>query len=185
MSEKKPRKILEYSVECPVCGRRLKVEEYLYDMPLVGKVIISSGKCENCGYKWSDVRLAEVKGPRKIVVEVEEPNDVNALVVRSSTASILIPELGVEITPGPASLGYITTIEGVLLDILDKIDFLCREGEAPRETCEEKKDLVEKARNAEVPFTFILVDPEGTSTIVSDKAKIIPLDEKEERREEK
>ncbi len=183
MSEKKPKKILEYTIECPICGHNFKVEEFLYDMPLVGKIIISSGKCGNCGYRWNDVRLAEVKGPRKIVVEVRDPNDVNALVVRSSTASIVIPELGVEITPGPASLGYITTIEGVLLDVLDKVNFLCEEGEASPETCAEKKKMIEKARNGEIPFTFILIDPEGASTIVSDKARILPLEKKEEEGE--
>ena len=179
MSEKKPRKILEYTIECPICRHNFNIEEFLYDMPLVGKIIISSGKCGNCGYRWNDVRLAEIKGPRKIVVDVKDPNDVNALVVRSSTASIVIPELGVEITPGPVSLGYITTIEGVLLDVLDKINFLCQEGETPPETCAEKKKMVEKARNGEIPFTFILIDPEGTSTIVSDKARILPLEKKE------
>ncbi len=183
MSERKPRKILEYTVECPICRRNFKIEEFLYDMPLVGEIIISSGKCVNCGYRWNDVRLAEIKGPRKIVVEVRDPNDVNALVVRSSTASIVIPELGVEIIPGPASLGYITTIEGILLDVLDKTSFLCEEGDAPPETCAEKKKMIEKARNGEVPFTFILIDPEGTSTIVSDKARILPLEKKEKEGE--
>ena len=183
MTGKKPKKILEYTVECPICRHNFKIEEFLYDMPLVGKIIISSGKCGNCGYRWNDIRLAEIKGPRKIVIDVRGPNDVNALVVRSSTASIIIPELGVEITPGPASLGYITTIEGVLLDVLDKINFLCQDDETSLETCAEKKKMVEKARNGEIPFTFILIDPEGTSTIVSDKAKIIPFEKEEKRRE--
>jgi zinc finger protein len=87
-----PKKILEYSVECPVCGRSMKVEDYLYEVPRIGKVIISTGRCSYCGYRWSDVRLAEPRKPRKIIYRVEKPGDENALIVRASSASRPCPE---------------------------------------------------------------------------------------------
>ncbi len=175
------RKILEYNVKCPVCGRDIRVEEYLYNMPLVGDVIISVGKCGYCGYKWSDVRLAEPRGPRVIEYRVEKPGDENAVIIRASTASIKIPELGVEITPGPAAKGYITTVEGLIMDILEKTQFLCSEPDAPIEECRRKIDLLDKARNGLVKYTIIIVDPEGVSAILSDKAVIKPLEEKGKR----
>lgn len=172
-------KILEYAIKCPVCGAEMKIEEHLYDMPLVGKVIISSGRCPNCGYKWSDVRLAESKGPRKIVYTVEEPGDENALLIRASTASIVIPELGVEIKPGPAALGFITTIEGLIMDIIEKAEFLCSEPDAPERECIEKLEQLRKARDAAVKYTVIIIDPEGVSAIISEKAREEPLSKEE------
>jgi len=168
-------KILEYEIECPTCRTRMMIEEYLYEMPLVGKVLIASGTCNYCGYRFSDVRLAEPREPRKIVYNVEKPGDENALVIRASTASIKIPELGVEITPGPASRGYITTIEGIILDVIEKTKFLCSSPDAPKKTCDEKIKELEDARNVAKPFTIIIIDPEGVSAIISDRAKIIPL----------
>ncbi|RLG90919.1 MAG: hypothetical protein DRO16_01320 [Thermoprotei archaeon] len=173
------QKILEYNVKCPICGREFKVEEHLYNMPLVGKVIISSGRCDHCGYKWSDVRLAESKGPRKIVYTVEKPGDENAILIRSSTAAIIIPELGVEIYPGPAAMGFITTIEGLIMDIIEKTEFLCSEPDAPEKECIEKLDLLRKARDGHIKYTIMLLDPEGVSAIISDKAVIMPLEEDE------
>ena len=175
MHSKDLEKILEYEIECPTCRMRMMVEEYLYEMPLVGKVLIASGTCNYCGYRFSDVRLAEPREPRKIVYNVEKPGDENALVIRASTASIKIPELGVEITPGPASRGYITTIEGIILDVIEKTKFLCSSPDAPKKTCDEKIKELEDARNVAKPFTIIIIDPEGVSAIISDRVKIIPL----------
>ncbi len=177
-------KVLEYKVKCPICGRDIVVEEYLYDMPLVGKVLISSGKCKYCGYKWSDVRLAEPRGPRRIIYRVEKPGDENTVIIRASTASIKIPELGVEITPGPAAKGYITTIEGLILDILEKTEFLCSEPDAPEKECREKIELLKKARDGKIQYTVIIEDPEGVSAILSEKARIEPVEKTEEDREE-
>ena len=173
------QKILEYNVNCPICGREFKVEEHLYNMPLVGKVIISSGRCSNCGYKWSDVRLAESKGPRKIAYTVEKPGDENAILIKSSTSAIVIPELGVEIYPGPAAVGYITTIEGLIIDIIEKTEFLCSEPDAPEKECKEKLELLKKARDGEIKYIVMLLDPEGVSAIISDKATIMPLEKDE------
>mgnify|MGYP000129572320 CR=1 FL=1 len=175
MHGKDLEKILEYEIDCPSCRRKMRIEEYLYDMPMVGKVLIASGTCSYCGYKFSDVRLAEPRKPRKIVYDVKKPGDENALVIRASTASIKIPELGVEITPGPASRGYITTIEGIILDVIEKTKFLCSSPDAPKENCERKIRELEKARNVAKPFTIIIIDPEGVSAIISKKAQIIPL----------
>ncbi len=164
------KKILEYEFKCPVCGSKFIVNEYLYDAPYVGNLVISSGTCPVCGYKWSDVRLAESKGPRRIIYRVEEISDLNALVVRASTATVKIPELGVEIIPSYASQGYITTVEGIILDVLEKTKFICSSGEASEEKCREKIELFKKALNAEIRFTVEIIDPMGVSTIVSDKA---------------
>ena len=176
-------KILDYEMNCPACGSKFMVSEYLYDAPYVGKLVISSGVCPKCGYKWSDVRLAESKGPRKIVYRVEKPDDLNALVVRASTATVRIPEIGAEIVPGYAAQGYITTVEGLVMDIYEKTKFLCESGEVPKEKCKEKLRELKRAVNGEISFTVEIIDPMGVSLIASSKAKEIPLKREEIERE--
>jgi len=180
VAAKEPIKINEAVVQCPACKKTtLKIEDYLYDMPVVGKVILSSGKCSNCNYKFNDVRLAEAHEPRKIILHVERPEDLNALVVRSSSASIVIPELEMSMTPGPASEGFITTVEGVLERFLEAIDVACADPDADRSACERARRTIEEAKEGKRKFTLVIVDPEGVSAIVSDRAKTEPVSKDE------
>ncbi|MCS7128374.1 MAG: ZPR1 zinc finger domain-containing protein [Desulfurococcaceae archaeon] len=163
------RKILEYEFKCPMCRSMSKCSEYIYNIPIVGEVILTSCKCYECGFKHIDVRLIEVGEPRKVLLKVTELEDLNSIVIRSSTASIVIPELGVEVTPGPASMGYITTVEGIVLDALDKTKFICESTHPTPSGCSQRIELMEKASRGELPITLILIDPEGVSTIVNKK----------------
>jgi zinc finger protein len=166
-----PVKINEMVVECPICRRpTLKIEDYLYDMPLVGKVILTSGKCSTCGYRFTDVRLAEAQGPRRIVFRVEKPDDVNVLVVKASTAAVIIPELKLKMIPGPAATGFITTIEGVLERFLEALEAACSSPDANQEACRKAKEMITAAKEGKIKYTVVIVDPEGVSAILSDKA---------------
>jgi zinc finger protein len=166
-----PVKINEMTVECPVCRRpTLKVEDYLYDMPLVGKVILTVGKCSNCGYRFTDVRLAEAQGPRKIVFKVEKPEDVNVLVVKASTAAVIIPELNLKMIPGPAATGFISTVEGVLERFLEALEAACSSPDADKEACRRAREMITAAKEGKIKYTLVIVDPEGVSAILSDKA---------------
>lgn len=168
-------RILEYEITCPICKTKFIVSEYLYKAPYVGKIIISSGVCPKCNFKWCDVQLAESKGPCKIIYHVKKPDDLNALIIRASTATIRIPEVGAEIIPGYVAQGYITTIEGLVMDILEKTRFLCSDPNTSQKVCQEKIRFLEKAVNGEISFTIEIIDPMGVSGIISDKARIIPI----------
>ena len=174
------KKIGEMETRCPVCGRHgLRIEDYLYDMPLIGEIILSTGKCSYCNYRYNDVRIVEAKPLQKIIYKVEKLDDLNALVVRASTATIKILELGGEIKPGPAAQGFITTIEGVLYMFKDIAEFLCSSGEVDEKTCKEKFKWLDDAVNGKVKFTFVIEDPEGVSMVISKEKKplIKPLEE--------
>ncbi len=176
VQEREPTKIGEMKVKCPACGREtLVLEDYLYEIPHVGKVILTSGKCSYCGYKFTDVRLAEARNPRKIVFQVKEPKDVNVLIVKASTATVKVPELGLEMKPGPAAEGFITTIEGLLARFLDVLRIACSSGEADRRACTEKEREIREAMEGKRRFTVIMEDPEGVSAIVSPNAVEEPL----------
>jgi len=177
---REPQKISEMVIECPVCREKsLKIEDYIYSIPIVGKVILTSGKCSTCGYKFNDVRLAEAGKPRKLVLKVERPEDLNALVVRASSASILIPELDLSMIPGPASEGYITTVEGILERFLEAVDTACADSKADKTACEKARNMIKEAIQGKWKFTLVIVDPEGVSAIVSDKARKEPVNKEE------
>jgi len=154
---------------CPKCGEKFIITEYFYDLPIVGKVIISSGKCGKCGYTYKDIRAAESHGPQRIKLYVNSLEDLNTIVVRAGTASIYIPELGVSITPGSASQGFITTIEGILIRVKRIMEMLKDDPDIDLNTWKSRMENIKKAMVGELNFTLIIEDPEGVSRIISEK----------------
>lgn len=162
-------KVFEIQVKCPLCGNNAKLEDYRYNVPYYNDILISILKCSACGYVFRDVFVLSGKGPRKITYRVEKPGDENAIVVRSAYAKIEIPELGLVVEPGTLSQGYMTTVEGIILDFIDVLESLCKGGEVQPEKCEEVRKQLEKARNGEIQFTVIIYDYFGASDIISEK----------------
>lgn len=100
---------------CPFCKKKtLSLTEDEVDIPYFGKCFLFSMQCSSCKYFKSDVEAAERKEPIRYTLEVNSTKDMNIRIVKSSEATIKIPQLKVEVTPGPASEGYITNVEGVL-----------------------------------------------------------------------
>ncbi len=164
-------KIWDIKGRCPRCGEEIVISEYLYNAPLVGMVILASSKCDRCGYTYRNVRAAESLGPQRLKLYVDDPDDLNILVVRASSASIYIPEFGISIEPGPASEGFITTVEGILNRILNVLKILARDEEVdPRKLSKVESDL-RNALEGRRAFTLIIRDPDGVSRIISDKVE--------------
>jgi zinc finger protein len=155
--------------KCPRCGARYYITEYIYKLPLIGSVIISTGRCGECGYTYKDVRMAESRGPQKISILIDSQEDLNILIVRAGTASIYIPDIGVSITPGPASQGFITTVEGILIRVKRVMEMLRGDPDTNMKEWKYKMDLIKKAINGELGFTLVIEDPEGVSKIISEK----------------
>ena len=162
------RLLSSFETRCPACGREgFTLKMFLYDMPRVGKTILVVGRCDHCGYTYKDIRLAESRGKQRIVIKVSNLKDLNRIVLKSSSASIKIPELGLEMSPGPASEGFITTIEGILLRFKDVTLVLCRDSSGKKkEICEKKLKEISDAINGEKEFTVIIEDPEGVSAVL-------------------
>jgi zinc finger protein len=174
-------KLSEMKTVCPSCkSEHLVLEDYLYEVPHVGRVIITSGRCSRCGYRFTDVRLAEAKPARRLVMRVDGGDDLNALVVRASTSSVYVPELGLEMKPGPASQGFITTVEGLLMRFLEALHVACSAPDADKDLCKRKEREITEAMRGRRRFTLVIEDPEGVSTIVSSKAVVEPLQGREE-----
>ncbi|MEB3816564.1 MAG: ZPR1 zinc finger domain-containing protein [Desulfurococcales archaeon] len=183
-AKREPVLLAEETVVCPACGKpTLKVREYLYEVPYFGKIVLGEGRCSNCGYRYSDVRVAEVSEPKKIIVRVNGEKELRYLLIKSATAALLIKEKGYEMVPGPASTGFITTVEGILHRFLDVLEALCAGRDDP--TCRDNKAWLERAIEGLESFTLIICDFEGTSKVVGDNVEEKPIDEECERLYEK
>lgn len=174
IDSRRPQKLGEELLRCPVCGKKsLRVGIYIYDVPYFGKVLLESGRCESCGYRWTDVSVVEADKGKRLRLRVRGDKELRALVVKSSSATITMPELGVEIRPAPAAVGYITTVEGIVRKVLEHVPNECfNEGSQ----CHDVVKLLEDAADGKIEFTLIIEDPYGKSGI---KGEGVSVEEEE------
>lgn len=145
--------------------------------------MISVGMCSKCGYKNVDVSVVEPHEPARIIVVVAKPKDLDSLVIKNSKAAIIFPELGLEMWPGPASTGIITTIEGFLLHFKEVLDYLCKQQDVDKNECTKRKRMIDWAlerrdrRFADERYVMVLDDPEGVSYVYGERVLITALTE--------
>ena len=157
---------------CPTCNSEI---EYLYtteNIPYFSDILIISAICPSCGYKFVDTQMLKHGEPVRYVYRTATSDDLAVRVMRSMSASIEIPELGVRIDPGPTCQGFVSNIEGILDRIIHAIGSAIIDGDA--EERERGRLLLEKIARikiGELPVTVILEDPLGNSAIVSDNAE--------------
>ncbi len=162
------RKEIIYKVVCASCGEEsLEVKEIYTKMPRFGKMLIISMLCSRCGYRVFDTVALEYVGPSKIEYSVKELKDLSARVIRSTASTILIPELGLELRPGPRSEAFITNVEGVLDRFLAIAEQLYRGSEGRiRDRAKKVLDNIKLAMDGKIQFTIIIEDESGNSAII-------------------
>lgn len=170
-----PQFLWNIEAQCPVCGSNMFIEEYIHNVPIIGRVILSSGECPKCKFTYRDTRMADSRGSQILKYRVKSLEDLGTIVVRAASASIKIPELQVSITPGAASQGFITTVEGVLLRVVEVMNFLKKDKDIDKKAWKERMDALKKALEGEMEFTLIIEDPEGVSRIVSNKEERLSM----------
>lgn len=163
---------------CPIChNKTLTLTEDLTDVPYFGKVFLFSMYCSSCKYKQSDVEAEKPNDPSKITFTIKKEDDLKVRVIKSSNATIKIPQMKMEVTPGPASHGYISNIEGVL-SRFEKIIENQRDSEEELELKKKAKNLLKKLRKVKCgdqELKIIIEDPTGNSAIISEETKIEKL----------
>lgn len=159
---------IKYIVLCASCGfESLEVREVYADIPRFGRAVIISMLCKKCGYRVNDIIPLEYKGPSKIEYKVKCLKDLSARVIRAKGSKITIPELGLELTPGPRAEAFITNVEGILNRFLEIAEFLYNTSNGI--TKDKARDAIEKikqAMNVEFEFTVIMEDELGNSAII-------------------
>ena len=162
---------------CPLCYEKtLFLTERETEVPYFGKVYLFSMTCNNCKYHKADIESVEQKEPVKYEFEISSEEDMKVRVVKSSEATIKLPHLAT-ITPGPASQGYVTNIEGILNRVKYQIES-AKEMEEDKEDKKKAKNLLKKITRiiwGQEKQKIIIEDPSGNSAIISDKAVKIPL----------
>jgi len=158
--------------QCPLCGHNsLILTEKEVEVPYFGKVFLFSMTCNECKYHKADVESTEQKEPVKYEFEISSEDDMKVRVVKSSEATVKLPHIA-SITPGPASQGYVTNIEGILSRVKYQIES-AKEMEEDEEAKKKAKNLLKKILNitwGKEKQKIIIEDPSGNSAIISDKA---------------
>ena len=159
---------------CPICSAEMQFCWESADIPHFGEAMVIAGVCK-CGYRHSDTILLTQKDPVRYVLPVSDLADLDARVIRSSSGTLRIPELGVDIEPGFASESYISNVEGVLDRVEGVVEFATRSAReaGSQEATEKGEDILKKialAREGRFALTLILEDPLGNSAIDYDKA---------------
>ncbi|MDL5502959.1 MAG: ZPR1 zinc finger domain-containing protein [Candidatus Methanoperedens sp.] len=164
---------------CPLCSKELVTDWVEDNIPFFGGVMHITSKCE-CGLRYSDTMIMSQRKPIRYEVKVTTRKDLDVRVVRSTSGTIRIPELGVDIEPGPASESFISNIEGVLDRVNDILEMVLRwNEESQTRRAKELQSIIEKVKAGEFEITVIIEDPLGNSAIIAEKATHRELTEEE------
>ncbi len=135
--------------------------------------------CE-CGFRYSDTLIMAQRAPVHYELRVKNIDDLDARVVRSTSGTIRIPELGINIEPGPASESFVTNIEGVLERVEEILANVTLWDEVEKKArAEELLSIIEQIKNGGYEITMIIEDPLGNSAIIAEKATSRELTDEE------
>ncbi len=164
---------------CPLCNRELVTNWVQQNIPFFGEVMHITSLCD-CGFRYSDTLIMTQRLPVRYELKVSTLDDLDARVVRSTSGTIRIPELGVDIEPGPASESFISNIEGVLDRVGEILEMVTLWGEEDKTgRALELLSIIEKIKAGEYEITVIIEDPLGNSAIFAEKAMHRELTEEE------
>lgn len=167
----------EFSIpieRCPSCGspKSSELKGKILEIPYFGEVMETLLSCSNCNLKHVDVMCLGEHPPTRYEFLISSERDLMVRVVRSSTGTIEVPELGVKVEPGPASQGYISNVEGVLNRIEEVLKLAIeRASESRKKRGQALIKKLQAIRQGKLKARLILLDPFGHSAIVNERAR--------------
>ncbi|KZX12025.1 ZPR1 zinc finger domain-containing protein [Methanobrevibacter filiformis] len=169
-------------INCPVCGgdNTAKSTTKTESIPHFGEIMHSSMVCDACGYKHNDVIVLDQKDPIRYELKINEVN-LSSRVVKSQSATVSIPELGLKVEPGSKSIAYVSNVEGVLIRFKDAVKralILFSDDESQRNG---KTILynIEEVFKGNLEVTLIIEDPLGNSKVMDLSVKSRSLTKEE------
>lgn len=96
------------------------------EIPYFGEHTQVTVQCQDCGWRQTDFIPAEGKKPGGCSVLIDSPDILSARVVRSSSCTVRLPELDLQVNPGSNSTGYVSNVEGVLNRFVEIINLVKR-----------------------------------------------------------
>ena len=176
--------ISEMIIKCPACGIEGVAKSIMKELeiPHFGQVMETTLLCPNCGFKHSDIIALEQNDPAKYVIEINK-NNMSVRVVRSQSATVIIPEIGIKVEPGPKSEGYVTNIEGVLTRFEDAVKKALNlfEDEESQKNAKIALSELQELKKGNKTATLIILDPFGQSNVVSENVEVFEIPEEELR----
>lgn len=172
------------TTNCPICGTVTEFKWETTEIPHFGEAMLIASVCDHCGFKQSDTILLNQGEPTRYTFKIENVDDLNVRVIKSTSGTIRLPDLGIDMEPGPTSEAYVSNVESVLRKISNIVAFATRSaqksGSEDRvQRGEEILDYMELVLEGRQPLLMILEDPLGNSSIVSDNAISSPLTKEE------
>ncbi len=171
----------ETKICCPLCQKDLVMNWQRDNIPYFGEIMYISARCQ-CSFRFADTMILSTKEPMRYEMPVETSEDLDARVIRSTSGTIRIPEMGVTIEPGSVSESYVTNIEGVLQRVRDVLLTASRWVQGDEEKSSRSEELLcmlEDVIEGKRKITVIVEDPLGNSAIISKKVKATRLSEEE------
>ncbi|MEC8577464.1 MAG: ZPR1 zinc finger domain-containing protein [Candidatus Thermoplasmatota archaeon] len=184
---------------CPICSSSGNVNmiAHIDEIPYFGEHTQVTILCHDCGWRQTDFIPAEGKKAGGWSMVIDDEEKLRARVVRSSSCTVSVPELDLEVNPGTSSTGYVSNVEGVLhrfQEIINMVErdlsqqFLNAEGDAREELMEQMATLQNMTLTLAAlggpdatPITLVLLDPHGHSMILHPDATERALTEEELR----
>jgi zinc finger protein len=177
--------VYSFPASCPGCTRHCTTNMKMVNIPFFKQVVLMSTVCEHCGYRSNEVKTGgEVpeKGSR-ITLAVNTPEDLARDVLKSESAALHCPELGLRVEPGTQG-GRFTTVEGLLTNFRKDLRaqaFGLENGDDENElrsaadsmqsdkkrTWEEFFATLGEAIDGKRPFTVVIEDPLASSYVQS------------------
>ncbi|MEC7720511.1 MAG: ZPR1 zinc finger domain-containing protein [Candidatus Thermoplasmatota archaeon] len=175
---------MESTIEqpCPVCHSPsgLTMIAHTTEIPYFGEHTQLTVVCDACGWKHTDFIPAEGRKPGSWSLQIDSPDLMSTRIVRSGSCTVRLVQLDLEASPGGASTGYVSNIEGVLIRFKDVIQTLMRDSEDEIvEKCTELLEELERVRVGDSSIELQLLDPLGHSQILHEDAIPRELSEEE------
>ena len=165
---------------CPQCLKddALTMLAMSSEIPYFGEHTQITVICESCGWKHTDFIPSDGEKPGYSSLVVDNSEKCSARVVRSSSGTIRIPQLELEVSPGGSSSGFVSNVEGVIKRFEDAVGSILRGNADDEKILQASLELLEslkKMKSGSSHFLIELLDPRGRSQIIHNDAIIRDL----------
>ena len=165
----------EVDAPCPQCLKEdaLTMLSMSSEIPYFGEHTQITVICESCGWKHTDFIPSDGEKPGYSSLVVDNSEKCSARVVRSSSGTIRIPELELEVSPGGSSSGFVSNVEGVIKRFEDAVGSILRGNADDEKIVQASLELLESLSYMKSGSSHLLIellDPRGRSQIIHNDA---------------
>ena len=160
----------EVDAPCPQCadGGTLTMLAMNSEIPYFGEHTQITILCSSCGWKHTDFIPSDGEKPGFSSLVVDNEQKMMVRIVRSSSCTVRIPELDLEVSPGGSSSGYVTNIEGVINRFETAIKTIIRGDDDGKggEIAMQILETLHHVKKGMGEISLELLDPRGRSQII-------------------